>query len=65
VGCKSRIVFLTVHTDPDYARSAFAAGASGYVTKARLATDLIPALTSALAGERFVSPNVCTDLTEL
>jgi DNA-binding NarL/FixJ family response regulator len=63
--CKAHIVFLTVHADPDYARSAFAAGASGYVTKARLATDLVPALTLALEGERFLSPNICTDLTQL
>jgi DNA-binding NarL/FixJ family response regulator len=65
VGCKARIVFLTVHADPDYARSAFAAGASGYVTKARLATDLVSALASALEGERFVSPNAGIDLSEL
>lgn len=64
-GCKARTVFLTVHADPDYARSAFAAGASGYVTKARLATDLVPALTMAIAGERFVSLNAGIDLTEL
>ena len=52
-----KIVFLTVHDDPDYVRAAFAAGAVGYVVKARLATDLIPALRSALAGHRFVSPS--------
>lgn len=51
----TRIVFLTVHDDPDYLRSALATGASGYVVKARLATDLIPALREALAGRRFVS----------
>jgi DNA-binding NarL/FixJ family response regulator len=51
-----RIVFLTVHADPDYAREAFAAGAFGYVIKSRLASDLIPALHAALEGKRFVSP---------
>jgi DNA-binding NarL/FixJ family response regulator len=64
-GCKAHTVFLTVHADPDYARSAFACGASGYVTKARLATDLVPALVSALAGGRFVSPDAGIDLTQL
>ena len=51
----TRIVFLTVHDDPDYLRSALATGALGYIVKARLATDLMPALREALAGRRFVS----------
>jgi DNA-binding NarL/FixJ family response regulator len=51
----TRIVFLTVHDDPDYLRSAMATGALGYIVKARLATDLIPALRAALAGRSFVS----------
>src|SRR5436853_7807542 len=28
--CPAKIVFLTVHADPDYAREAFDVGASGY-----------------------------------
>jgi DNA-binding NarL/FixJ family response regulator len=61
--CQTKIVFLTVHADPDYAREAFAAGALAYVIKPRLASDLLPALESALAGERFVSP--CPELKDL
>ncbi len=52
---ETKIVFLTVHDDPDYLRSALATGALGYIVKARLATDLMPALREALAGRRFVS----------
>jgi DNA-binding NarL/FixJ family response regulator len=63
--CAARIVFLTVHADPDYARAAFAAGASGYVTKARLATDLVVALELALQDGRFVSPGLGLDLKSL
>ena len=58
-----KIVFLTVHDDPDYAREALAAGALGYVVKSRLASDLIPALHAALDGRRFVSP--CAALEHL
>ena len=57
-GSPVKIVFLTVHEDPDYLRSALATGALGYVVKRRLASDLIPALRAALAGERFVSAGV-------
>ena len=59
-GYSTKIVFLTVHCDTDYAREAFAAGANGYVVKARLASDLVPALQAVLAGKRFVSP--CPEL---
>lgn len=62
-GCKARIVFLTVHADPDYAREAFHVGALGYVIKPRLASDLVPALEAVLAGKRFVSP--CPELAEV
>ena len=57
-GCAARVVFLTVHADQDYLRSALAAGALGYVVKDRLATDLIPALKAAAAGRRYISPSL-------
>jgi DNA-binding NarL/FixJ family response regulator len=53
-----KIVFLTVHGDPDYVRAGLAAGAAGYVVKTRLASDLVPALRAALAGRTFVSPSI-------
>jgi DNA-binding NarL/FixJ family response regulator len=62
-GCPVRIVFLTVHADADYAREAIAAGGLGYVVKARLGTDLLPALRAALAERRFLSP--CPELEAL
>ena len=53
-----RIVFLTVHEDPDFAREALATGALGYVVKPRLATDLRVAIKEVLAGHSFVSPSI-------
>jgi DNA-binding NarL/FixJ family response regulator len=64
-GGTAPMVFLTVHSDPDYARAAFAAGGSAYVTKARLATDLIVALELALENGQFVSPGVGVNLADL
>jgi DNA-binding NarL/FixJ family response regulator len=57
-GCRAKVVFLTVHKDQDYVRSAFATGAMGYVVKDRLAMDLVPALREALADHRFVSDSI-------
>ena len=62
-GTSAKIVFFTVHADPDYAREAFHIGAMGFVLKTRLASDLVPALRAALSGRRFLSP--CPEFAEL
>lgn len=55
-GSAVKIIFLTVHEDPDFIEAALATGALGYVVKSRVATDLSPAIRAALAGRLFVSP---------
>ena len=54
-GSKAAIVFLTVHNDAEVAEAALAAGGSGYVIKARLASDLVLAVREARARRTFVS----------
>ncbi len=54
-GCTAGVVLLTVHSDPDYARAAFAAGGIAYVVKTRLSLDIAPALRAALRGESVSS----------
>lgn len=56
--CRAKIIFLTIHEDQDYVAAALHVGASGYVTKVRLATDLVPAIRTALLGRTFVSQTV-------
>jgi DNA-binding NarL/FixJ family response regulator len=55
-GNRAKVIFLTMHQDPDHLHAGLAAGALGYVAKSRLASDLLPALREALAGRPFVSP---------
>jgi DNA-binding NarL/FixJ family response regulator len=50
-----KIIFLTIHEDRDFIAAAFSAGATGYVTKRRLSTDLVLAIQEALKGRAFVS----------
>jgi CheY-like chemotaxis protein len=57
-GSRSRVIFLTVHSDSDFVRRCIAAGAFGYVAKNRLATDLLPAIRDALAGSIFVTSHL-------
>lgn len=54
-GHEAKIVFLTVHEDFDILKACQAAGGLGYVIKAFMDTDLIPALNEALAGHLFTS----------
>ena len=56
-GSRLIVVFLTVHSDHDFVRACIDAGASGYVVKPRMATDLLVAMQEALAGRIFISPN--------
>ena len=51
-GSETRIVFLTVHDDPDFAREALEVGALGYVIKQRIASDLVAAIKKAHAGRQ-------------
>jgi len=52
-----RIIFLTVHDDPDLLHAALETGALGYVLKSRIGSDLSLAIRSALSGQLFISPS--------
>ncbi len=52
---QTKIIFLTVHTDPDYVQEALESGAMGYVFKSRLVSDLQPAIDKVLKGRTYVS----------
>lgn len=54
-GCKSRIVFLSVHSDTDFVRRCLSTGALGYVVKSRIVSELVPAIRHVLAGNMFIS----------
>jgi DNA-binding NarL/FixJ family response regulator len=54
-GLTIAVVILTVSEDPALEEAALTAGALGFVTKSRAATDLVPAVAAALGGQRFVS----------
>jgi len=57
-GSKAKVIFLTVHEDMDFAQAALNTGASGYVIKRQMASDLRRAVKEALAGRIFISSSV-------
>lgn len=54
-GSRAKVIFLTIYESRDFLDAAFSAGASGYVNKGRLSTDLIPAIHEAMLGRTFIS----------
>lgn len=52
--CLTKIIFLTVHEELEFIRAAFDAGASGYVFKSRMNTDLRAAINTVQAGRVFL-----------
>jgi CheY-like chemotaxis protein len=54
-GCPAKIIFLSLHEDMDFVGAAFGLGASGFVFKSRLSTDLENAIAAVLGGGQFSS----------
>jgi len=55
---ETRLVFVTMHSDPDYVAEAFRAGAAGYLLKRSAASELAAAIHRVLRGEIYVTPLV-------
>ena len=54
-GTSAKVIFLSIHEDPDFVQAALATGAKGYVFKRCMASDLTNAVKAVLAGGTFVS----------
>ena len=61
---ESKLLFLTMHADPTYAREAFQAGASGYLLKRSAASELVTAIGAVLRGRRYVTPLFSEDVLQ-
>jgi two-component system response regulator NreC len=55
---QTRIVILTMHTDPGLAREALRAGATGFVLKEAAESELIDAIHAAAAGRTYLNPEL-------
>jgi len=57
-----RTIVLSMDDSAGAARSAFAAGASGYIVKQAATVELEAAIHAVLAGRRYVSPSLAQQL---
>jgi DNA-binding NarL/FixJ family response regulator len=56
------VIFLTMHTEPAYARRALEAGAAGYVLKHAAPQELLQALQVATQGGIYVSREIAAEV---
>jgi len=52
---KLPVLILSMHSEAQYARRAFKAGASGYITKESSHAELVTAINKVIEGRRYVS----------
>lgn len=57
-----RVLVLSMHSEEQYARRAFRAGAAGYITKDSQRSELITAVDKVAHGGRYVSPALAEEL---
>jgi DNA-binding NarL/FixJ family response regulator len=56
------VLVLTMHTEEQYARRAFKAGAAGYISKDSPRAELVGAIDKVIKGGRYVSPGLAERL---
>lgn len=59
-----KVLVLTMHDDAGYLREVLAAGASGYVLKKAIDSELVSAIRAVLRGEMFVYPTMTRALVD-
>jgi len=53
-----KVLVISMHAEDQYALRAFKAGANGYVTKDRAASELVTAVEKVAAGGAYVTPSL-------
>jgi DNA-binding NarL/FixJ family response regulator len=55
-----KVIFVSMHSNPDFVREAFAAGAMGYVLKRAAGAELIEAMQEVLKGNAYISRQIAS-----
>lgn len=58
----TKILILTMYSDEAYLKAGLAAGASGYVLKRAVDTELVAAIRTVLKGENYIYPTLIPSL---
>jgi DNA-binding NarL/FixJ family response regulator len=55
LGCRAKVIFLTMHADESLVDEAFRCGASGYILKQAAGEELISAIGQVADGKTFIT----------
>ncbi len=61
-GLATKVVLVTIHTDPELAQEALDEGVSGYLLKENAFEDLLAAIRAVMGGGTFISPLLAASL---
>jgi DNA-binding NarL/FixJ family response regulator len=61
---QARIIVLTTYEGDVLARRALKAGATGYILKDMIRTELLEAIRAVHLGRKYIPPKIATDLVE-
>jgi DNA-binding NarL/FixJ family response regulator len=61
---QAKVLVLSIHDDPSYVRQALAAGADAYLLKDSADRDLLTAISTIEAGERYIEPQLGARVVE-
>src|SRR5258708_17213513 len=57
-----KLIFLTMHQDPDLAVEAVRSGASGYLLKTSAPSELLHPIQEALKGRSYITPQIAAGI---
>lgn len=61
---RTKLIFVTMMSEPFYITQAFDLGAVGYVLKQSASTELLTALAAALKNRRYISPQLSVEVQD-
>ncbi len=62
---ETRVIFLTMHNDPEILRKALEQGAMGFILKENTAGEIIDCIRSVLDGHTYICPKLSGNLFKL
>jgi DNA-binding NarL/FixJ family response regulator len=57
-----KVIFVSMHSKPEFVREAFSVGAMGYVLKRSAASELIDAMQEVLKGNAYISRQIANSV---
>jgi DNA-binding NarL/FixJ family response regulator len=63
-GIKTEIIFLTLHSDPEFFRSAMSLGSKGYILKDSAVQEVVVGIRAVASGRPYLSSAITADLLQ-